>query len=185
MQDVKSINEHIQVDKPYRLALLQSDIPIKYKANVLQKVNMLKSMEPGDPEYYKIKSWVDDFMQVPFGKYTGLDVNLSHGMDSCNKFMADAMDILDKCAYGLRDAKMQILQLVGQWISNPNAMGTAIAIKGPMGTGKTTLVKDGRLVRFYSDILRLSLLVDVEIVVFLKVIRTRMKVVDMVKSSKC
>lgn len=53
MQDVKSINDHIQVDKPYRLALLQSDIPIKYKANVLQKVNMLKSMEPGDPEYYK------------------------------------------------------------------------------------------------------------------------------------
>ena len=143
MQDVKAINDHIQVDKPYRLALLQSDIPIKYKANVLQKVNMLKSMEPGDPEYYKIKSWVDDFMQVPFGKYTGLDVNLSHGMDACNKFMADAMEILDKCAYGLRDAKMQILQMVGQWISNPQAMGTAIAIKGPMGTGKTTLVKDG------------------------------------------
>jgi len=33
--------------------------------------------------------------------------------------------------------------MVGQWISNPNAMGTAIAIKGPPGTGKTTLVKDG------------------------------------------
>jgi ATP-dependent Lon protease len=33
--------------------------------------------------------------------------------------------------------------MVGQWISNPNAMGTSIAIKGPPGTGKTTLVKDG------------------------------------------
>ena len=33
--------------------------------------------------------------------------------------------------------------MMGQWISNPSAMGTAIAIKGPMGTGKTTLVKDG------------------------------------------
>ena len=38
---------------------------------------------------------------------------------------------------------MQIMQLVGQWISNPNAVGSAIAIKGPMGTGKTTLVKEG------------------------------------------
>ena len=28
-------------------------------------------------------------------------------------------------------------------ISNPQAAGTAIAIHGPMGTGKTTLVKDG------------------------------------------
>jgi len=35
------------------------------------------------------------------------------------------------------------MQMMGQWISNPDAMGTAIAIKGPMGTGKTTLVKDG------------------------------------------
>jgi len=143
MKDMKDINDHILVGKPHRLALLQSDMPIKYKANVMQKVNMLKSMEPGDPEYYKVKNWVDDFMQVPFGKYSGLDVNMSHGIDKCNKFMEDAMKILDDCAYGLTDAKMQILQLVGQWISNPQAMGTAIAIKGPMGTGKTTLVKDG------------------------------------------
>jgi ATP-dependent Lon protease len=41
------------------------------------------------------------------------------------------------------DAKLQIMQLVGQWISNPLATGTAIAIKGPMGTGKTTLIKEG------------------------------------------
>ena len=143
MKDMKDINDHILVGKPHRLALLQSDMPIKYKANVMQKVNMLKSMEPGDPEYYKVKNWVDDFMQVPFGKYSGLEVNMSHGIDKCNKFMEDAMKILDDCAYGLTDAKMQILQMVGQWISNPQAMGTAIAIKGPMGTGKTTLVKDG------------------------------------------
>ena len=143
MKDMKEINDHILVDKPHRLTLLQTDMPIKYKANVMQKVNMLKSMEPGDPEYYKVKNWVDDFTQVPFGKYSGLDVNMSHGIEKCNKFMEDAMKILDDCAYGLTEAKMQILQLVGQWISNPQAMGTAIAIKGPMGTGKTTLVKDG------------------------------------------
>jgi ATP-dependent Lon protease len=33
--------------------------------------------------------------------------------------------------------------MLGQWITNPDAMGTAIAIKGPPGTGKTTLVKEG------------------------------------------
>jgi ATP-dependent Lon protease len=35
------------------------------------------------------------------------------------------------------------MQMIGQWITNPDAMGTAIAIKGPPGTGKTTLVKEG------------------------------------------
>jgi len=38
---------------------------------------------------------------------------------------------------------MQILQYIGQWISNPSTTGTAIAIKGPQGTGKTTLIKEG------------------------------------------
>jgi ATP-dependent Lon protease len=57
--------------------------------------------------------------------------------------MQNAMKTLDECTYGLNDAKMQIMQMVGQWISNPSAMGTAIAIHGPMGTGKTTIVKEG------------------------------------------
>jgi ATP-dependent Lon protease len=38
---------------------------------------------------------------------------------------------------------MQIMQMLGQLVTNPSALGTAIAIKGPMGTGKTTLVKEG------------------------------------------
>jgi ATP-dependent Lon protease len=50
---------------------------------------------------------------------------------------------LDECVYGLDDAKLQIMQFVGQWIANPGAVGTAIAIHGPMGSGKTSLVKEG------------------------------------------
>jgi len=57
--------------------------------------------------------------------------------------MEDAKKTLDTAVYGLNDAKLQIMQMVGQWISNPKAVGTSIAIKGPMGTGKTTLVKEG------------------------------------------
>ena len=143
MNDLKEINSHIQVDKPYRVSLLETQIPIKYKATVLQKLNVLKSICPGDPEYYKIKNWVDTFMRIPFGKYKELTVNLTDGVDKCHDYMQNAMTILDECVYGLNDAKMQILQMIGQWISNPSAMGTAIAIKGPMGTGKTTLVKEG------------------------------------------
>ena len=33
--------------------------------------------------------------------------------------------------------------MVGLWLTNPNAVGNAIAINGPPGTGKTTLVKEG------------------------------------------
>lgn len=143
MKDLEEINNHIQVDKPYRLALLESKIPTKYKATVMQKLNMLKSMDSNDSEYFKLKNWVDLFMRIPFGKYSVLNVNMAHGLDACQGFMESSMKTLDSCVYGLNDAKMQIMQLIGQWIANPSAMGTAIAIGGPPGTGKTTLVKEG------------------------------------------
>ena len=72
-----------------------------------------------------------------------LPLSLEDGQEKCQTFMEDARDQLDNVAYGLNDAKMQIMQMVGQWISNPGSVGTAIAIHGPMGTGKTTLVKEG------------------------------------------
>ena len=143
MKDLEEINTHIVIDRPYRLALLQSKIPTKYKATIMQKLNLLKSMDTCDSEYFKLKNWVDQFMRIPFGKYAILDVNMAHGLDACQGFMDNSMKILNECAYGLVDAKMQILQMIGQWIANPSAMGTAIALKGPMGTGKTTLAKYG------------------------------------------
>ena len=143
MRDLKEINAFTNVDKPYRLSLLESNIPAKYKAVVLQKLKILRTMEPGDSEYFKLKNWVDGFMRVPFGKYKQLSVNLNDGLDACHSFIENAKNTLDNCTYGLNDAKLQILQMVGQWIANPGAIGTSIAIHGPPGTGKTTIVKDG------------------------------------------
>lgn len=143
MNDLKEINSFINIDKPYRLALLESKMPAKFKAHAFQKLNQLNMMDSCDPEYYKIKNWVDNFMRIPFCTNKSLSVNVDNGLDACHEFMADAKKQLDECVYGLDDAKLQIMQMIGQWITNPDAMGTSIAIKGPPGTGKTTLVKDG------------------------------------------
>jgi ATP-dependent Lon protease len=82
-------------------------------------------------------------MEIPFGKYCTLPVTLNAGVDACHAFMLRAKTILDDCTYGMSDAKMQLLQFVGQVISNPNSCGSAVGIHGPMGTGKTTLVTKG------------------------------------------
>ncbi|MBT4479237.1 MAG: AAA family ATPase, partial [Flavobacteriales bacterium] len=140
---LKEVNKLSSVEKPYRLQLLDSDMPACYQAAALKKINVLNYMDPGSGEYYKIKQWVDAFMSIPFGKTKQLPLTIDDGMEKCNAFMEDAKKVLDECVYGLDDAKMQILQLVGNWISNPSSIGTAIAIKGPPGTGKTTLIKEG------------------------------------------
>lgn len=143
MTDLKEINGAIYSEKPYRLSILQSTIPSKFKAVAMQRLNTLKSMDPGDHEYYKIKNWVDAFMRIPFGIYRNINVRITDGIDVCDEFMNSAKKTLDNCVYGLNDAKLQIMQMLGQWIVNPNSIGTSIAIHGPPGTGKTSIVKDG------------------------------------------
>lgn len=143
IEEVEEINKLIRVEKPYRLQLLESQIPTKFKACAIKKVSTLRYMEPGGGEYYKIKNWVDTFMRIPFGTYTSLPLTIDDGVEKTGKFMFDAKKTLDDAVYGLEDAKLQIMQLVGQWITNPDAVGSAIAIKGPPGTGKTTLIKEG------------------------------------------
>jgi len=126
---------------PPRIALITSAMPPEYKAIALKKLVAMKSAHDG--ELHKLKTWVDGFMQIPFGQYCQLPVTMADGAEACHAFMAQAKTTLDDSCYGLNDAKMQILQYIGQLIANPKATGTAIAIRGPMGTGKTTLVKEG------------------------------------------
>ena len=142
---LKKIGDITVVKKPYLIHLAELDIPDIYKACAINKINQLENMdqESANGEYYKLKCWIDNFMKIPFGKYTNIPIHVSDGLERCNEFIADAKHILDTCVFGLDNAKLQILQLIGMWIVNPESIGTTIAIKGPMGVGKTTLVKHG------------------------------------------
>jgi len=143
IKELREINRITRIEKPYRLTLLESSIPSVFKAVAMKKISSLRYMEPGSGEFYKLKNWTDGFMRIPFGKVETLPVNISEGVDICHAFMEKSKNILDNAVYGLNDAKMQIMQMLGQLITNPSSIGTAIAIHGPPGTGKTSLVKEG------------------------------------------
>jgi ATP-dependent Lon protease len=143
IKELKEINKITRIEKPYRMTLLESCIPVEFKAAAMKKINSLKYMDPGTGDFYKIKNWVDTFMRIPFTNYHTLPLSIEDGVDKCHEFMENAQKTLDQAVYGLNDAKMQIMQMLGQLLTNPKAIGTAIAIHGPPGTGKTSLVKEG------------------------------------------
>jgi ATP-dependent Lon protease len=143
IKELKEINKITRIEKPYRITLLEANIPVQFKGAAMKKINSLRYMEPGSGEFYKIKNWVDTFMRIPFDKNEGLPISIDDGVDKCHDFMENAQKILNSAVYGLNDAKMQIMQMLGQLLTNPKAIGTAIAIHGPPGTGKTSLVKEG------------------------------------------
>ena len=143
IKELREINKITRIEKPYRMTLLESEIPVQFKAAAIKKINSLRYMEPGSGEFYKIKNWVDTFMRIPFGRNDGLPISIDDGVEKCHEFMENAQKTLDSAVFGLNDAKMQIMQMLGQLLTNPKAIGTAIAIHGPPGTGKTSLVKEG------------------------------------------
>lgn len=143
IKEMREINKITKVEKPYRMKVLESSIPLEFKAAVMKKINLLKNMQNDNSEFYKIKNWVNTFMKIPFMEYKKLPVNINDGIDKCHEFMETAKNILNDAVYGLDDAKMQIMQMVGQLLTNPESVGTSIAIHGPPGTGKTSLVKEG------------------------------------------
>ena len=143
IKELKEINKLTRIEKPYRISLLETSIPTLFKGAAMKKINSLRYMEQGSGEYYKIKNWVDNFMRIPFDNFQKLPINISDGVEKCHEFMEKSQKILDDAVYGLNDAKMQIMQMLGQLVTNPNALGCAIAIQGPAGTGKTSIVKEG------------------------------------------
>ena len=141
--ELREVNNVFKLDKPYSMTIIESTLPVFLKNEALKKINSLKHMDQGTGEYYKVKNWVDTFMRIPFGVYSDLLINIDDGIDKCHEFMETSQKILNDAVYGLNDAKMQIMQILGQLISNPKSTGTAIAIHGPPGSGKTSLVKEG------------------------------------------
>jgi ATP-dependent Lon protease len=140
------INELVKIqkgklnEKPRMIQLIQSNIPINFKRIAIKKVIQLES---GNDSSGKLEQWVDTFLKLPFHSSSQLPVTISDGSAKCKEFMENCKSTLDSCTYGMTEAKNQLLQLIGKWIVNPSSMGTAIALKGPMGTGKTTLIKNG------------------------------------------
>lgn len=131
IKELREINKFGRIEKPYRLTLLESEIPVTFKSIALKKIGTLRNMDPGSGEYYKIKNWVDTFMRIPFGEYKTLPVCIDDGIEVCHEFMASSQKILDTAVYGLNDAKMQIMQMLGQLITNPKPLVPRLRFMDP------------------------------------------------------
>ena len=128
---------------PTKFRILDLPVSDTVKASVIKKVNMLNEMDPDSGEVYKLRTWVDGFMRIPFGKIVELPVKIDDGAKPCAAFLSETRTTLDKAVYGMNGAKTQIMQILAQWISNPQSVGNVIALKGPMGVGKTSFAKNG------------------------------------------
>jgi ATP-dependent Lon protease len=130
-------------DVPRKFRVLELPIQDSTKASVIKKIDMLGQMEDEGGDTHKLRSWIDGFMRIPFGDTVPLPVKMDDGPAPCAAFLSETRSSLDKAVYGMEPAKTQIMQILAQWIANPGSVGNVIALKGPMGVGKTSFAKNG------------------------------------------
>jgi ATP-dependent Lon protease len=138
------IQQRNKMNIPLRFHVLNTEINNNMKSIVVDKLNHLYTMDNSSSEYHKTENWIQDVCRrIPLGKYKSLPVDTSSSKEDIRNFLTTMKNRMDVAVYGHTDAKEHIVRLLAQWISNPTSKGLAIGIHGPMGCGKTTLVKDG------------------------------------------
>ena len=130
-------------DIPYKFRALETQTTPKIQSEIIRKIDAMTRMGSDSGEAQKMRNWVDGILRVPFGKQISLPVTMKDGPEKCSKFLNDAYSQMDKATYGMTSAKTQIMQVLAQWISNPESVGNVIAMRGPAGTGKTSFARNG------------------------------------------
>lgn len=140
--EVKASPPEVQVPLKFKILEKVAAKP-ELSRIAMAKYNALCNLDPSSSEYYKCSHWISGFTDLPLGNFRDLPVKMEDGPEKCGEFMTKVHKCMETAIYGHEEAKLQIMQFVSSWIANPKANGNVLSIHGPMGTGKTSLIKDG------------------------------------------
>lgn len=143
INDIDNIDKINDLKIPLKFKILQSDMDINTKSKAITHINKIQNMDPSSGEFIKMDQWINGLIKIPFSKYITLPINNDSNYEEKKNFLKNTYEKLNKAIYGHEEAKTHILQVIGKWIKNPISEGNILALQGPMGNGKTTLVKEG------------------------------------------
>ena len=143
MEKENEIYKYFDTEIPIRYKILYSILPLHTKSLIFQKIDMFELLKPCDSEYAKLNKWIKGLSLIPFDNYISLPVTISDGNIKIQNFLSNSYETLKKTIYGQLEVKNKIMQILAQWITNPCSLGQIIALEGPPGVGKTSLIKNG------------------------------------------
>ena len=130
-------------DIPLKIKILKASMPISSKSTILSKIVQFQTMNPMESEFNKMRKYMEGLDRLPFGNYIEMPIKKSDSYKKINSYIKQSYKYLDDSVYGQKETKFKILQILAQWISNPKSKGSVIALQGPPGIGKTTILKNG------------------------------------------
>ena len=131
LEKIKNLSiEHID----YKKQLLS----IKNLSNniITLTLEKIEEMKSHNNEYYKQKCFVDHILKYPwYSSNNNLLIN------NISEYLKNIKFNLNKLTYGHDEAKDILLEIIANWIRNPDSSGRPLGFVGPPGVGKTLLAK--------------------------------------------
>ena len=124
-------------NKPLLFQILELNINNTSKSILYKKYKDLENIEKSSSDYFKLKNYIESILSIPFGTYKNINVN------NFNNYLKNSKKTLDNVIYGQENVKIHILEIISQYFSNSKSQGNIFGIYGPMGVGKTTIIKEG------------------------------------------
>lgn len=139
MEQLKAIKKELGMEKDDKEALVTKfrerldsftvgSIPPSVMEVVEEELNKLSTLEKNSSEFNVTRNYLDWLTQLPWGKATDENFNLTK-----------AKQILDEDHYGLTDIKDRILEFIAVSKLKGGVQGKILCFVGPPGVGKTSI----------------------------------------------
>jgi len=137
LAEYKKIQDYSKNLLPDDLKILKMDIPTPVKFEIFEKLESLNKNTFGHDDN-KTRDWINQVIQIPFGKYCE-----KPNINNLNDFLNNFKNNLDKSIYGQNNVKESLMEITTKWLLSSSNKGHCIAIEGPPGVGKTSIIRDG------------------------------------------
>ncbi len=114
----------------YQKRLAETPMNEEAKAKCEKEIERLNRMAPGSPEYVISETYIEWLLDLPWGKETEDNLDLTR-----------ARDILNRDHYGLDKVKERIVEYLAVLQMKKSMKGPILCFVGPPGVGKTSIVK--------------------------------------------
>lgn len=136
-KELGELDDEEEVANEYEKKIAKLTLPKEIKTKVTKEIKRLRQMSPNNPESGYIRSWLDVFFEMPWGKHSKSKVDITQ-----------SEKILEKNHYGLQKVKERILEYIAvlerkqKTLKKKDAhLPTIICFVGPPGVGKTSIGK--------------------------------------------
>lgn len=127
----------------YRSIINKMNVSNDIKTRLLADVDDFEQFGDSSDEKHKQRRFIENVTKIPFGKYSSKTVGKDDSFEKKREFLGKIKHNMDNFIFGQETAKNTITEVIAKKINNPSGFGNVIALCGPPGVGKTSLIKEG------------------------------------------